>query len=73
VRGQGNAQEVRQDLSKGAETVRLTLSEKLIVLGGIGAWAIAAAAAHSLTGIPACIAGAVLAAPAMVVIKRLKA
>ena len=52
--------------------MKLTLSQSLMVLGGIGAMAIVAAAGQSLTGIPAYLIGAALAAPAVVIVRRLK-
>jgi hypothetical protein len=53
--------------------VRLTLSEKAIVLAAVGAMAIVASAGQFLTGIPAYLIGAALAAPTMVILKRLTA
>ena len=53
--------------------MRLTLSQTLIVLGGVMAMAVVASAGQFLTGIPAYLIGAALAAPAVVVVKRLKA
>jgi hypothetical protein len=53
--------------------VRLTLSEKAIVLAAVGAVAIVASAGQLLTGIPAYLVGAALAVPAMIIVKRLTA
>ncbi len=53
--------------------MQLTLTQTFMVLGGVMAMAIVAAAGQSLTGIPAYLIGAVLAAPAMIILKRVKA
>lgn len=53
--------------------MKLAPSQMLIVLGGVMAMAVVASAGQSLTGIPAYLIGAALGAPAVVVVKRLKA
>jgi hypothetical protein len=52
--------------------MKLTVWEKMIVLGGIGAAAIAAVATQVLTGIPAYMTGAALAVPAMFILRGMK-